>query len=253
MLRSAAFAPLALLVTLLLFYLMAQLAGIGRVPEPLKRENIALELHRLKIEDQVKVREREPLIPPPTVAPPPPPPTPEVEVEPQPEVQPVDIQMELPEIAMDVPIKVSPKIKKPPTPKPVKKPKPKPAPKPVVQPVVKPVETVAPPVPTPQPVAKPVPVAKPTQGIPMNVDISPAVKGNPSYPRRAQSRRIQGFVVAEYLVDAKGKVVPSSFKIVQSKPPKVFDRAVKKAVLKWRYTPTGSTFRTRQRVEFKLN
>ncbi|WP_315981524.1 TonB family protein [Aliamphritea spongicola] len=62
----------------------------------------------------------------------------------------------------------------------------------------------------------------------------------------------EGYVVAEFEVDASGNVLPDTFRIVESQPERVFDKAVRRAVLGWRYAPTGSSYRIQQRFEFKL-
>lgn len=62
----------------------------------------------------------------------------------------------------------------------------------------------------------------------------------------------EGYVVAEFEVDASGNVLPDTFRIVESQPERAFDKAVRRAVLRWRYTPTGSAYRIQQRFEFKL-
>lgn len=91
----------------------------------------------------------------------------------------------------------------------------------------------------------------------MNLNATPVSRMNPQYPRRALTRRIEGFVVAEFTVDRSGHVVADSFEIIESSPPGVFDRAVERALLRWRFNPHTESgqavpFRTRQRLEFKL-
>jgi protein TonB len=97
----------------------------------------------------------------------------------------------------------------------------------------------------------------PSPGISMNLNATPVSRMNPQYPRRALTRRIEGFVVAEFTVDRSGHVVADSFEIVESSPPGMFDSAVERALLRWRFNPLTEggqavPFRTRQRLEFKL-
>jgi len=57
----------------------------------------------------------------------------------------------------------------------------------------------------------------------------------PLYPYRAKRMGISGFVVVEFDVNVEGKVAQA--RIVESKPPGVFDGAVLEAVRKWRFQP----------------
>lgn len=56
-----------------------------------------------------------------------------------------------------------------------------------------------------------------------------------SYPPKAKRRRIEGWVLFNYLVSATGEVV--DVEIVESHPPRLFDRVVLKEVRKWKYLP----------------
>ncbi len=63
----------------------------------------------------------------------------------------------------------------------------------------------------------------------------PIVKVAPIYPRRAQSRGIEGFVIIEFVVTAAGTVEAPV--IIEAVPPGIFDRAALQAVLKFKYKP----------------
>ena len=63
----------------------------------------------------------------------------------------------------------------------------------------------------------------------------PIVKVAPIYPRRAQSRGIEGFVLLEFTVTTTGGVRDPS--VIEAKPPGVFDRAAINAALKFKYKP----------------
>ncbi len=63
----------------------------------------------------------------------------------------------------------------------------------------------------------------------------PIVKVAPIYPRRAQSRGIEGFVLLEFTVTTTGGVRDPS--VIDAKPPGVFDRAAINAALKFKYKP----------------
>ena len=63
----------------------------------------------------------------------------------------------------------------------------------------------------------------------------PIVKVAPVYPRRAQTRGIEGYVVLEFIVTKTG-AVRNPF-VVEAKPPGIFDRAAINAALKFKYKP----------------
>jgi protein TonB len=63
----------------------------------------------------------------------------------------------------------------------------------------------------------------------------PIVKVAPIYPRRAQTRGIEGYVILEFIVTKTG-AVRDPF-IVESKPPGIFDRSALQAALKFKYKP----------------
>ena len=66
-------------------------------------------------------------------------------------------------------------------------------------------------------------------------DYLPIVKVAAIYPRRAQSRGIEGFVIVEFVVTKTGSV--SHATVVKAKPEGVFDRAALDAVAKFKYKP----------------
>ncbi|MDZ7669784.1 MAG: energy transducer TonB [Gammaproteobacteria bacterium] len=57
----------------------------------------------------------------------------------------------------------------------------------------------------------------------------------PSIPGGAQTRGIEGYVLLEYTVTKDGKV--ENPRVIEAKPPGIFDRAAFNAVLSWRYLP----------------
>ncbi|MDG2276556.1 MAG: energy transducer TonB [Pseudomonadales bacterium] len=63
----------------------------------------------------------------------------------------------------------------------------------------------------------------------------PIVKVAPVYPRRAQTRGIEGYVILEFVVTRTGSVINPI--VVESKPPGIFDRAAMNAALKFKYKP----------------
>lgn len=66
-------------------------------------------------------------------------------------------------------------------------------------------------------------------------DYLPIVKVAPIYPRRAQSRGIEGYVIVEFIVTKNGSVRDA--KVVEAKPESIFDRAAMDAALKFKYKP----------------
>ena len=63
----------------------------------------------------------------------------------------------------------------------------------------------------------------------------PIVKVAPVYPRRAQTRGIEGYVLLEFIVTKTGAVTNPV--VIEAKPPGIFDRAAINAALKFKYKP----------------
>ena len=63
----------------------------------------------------------------------------------------------------------------------------------------------------------------------------PIVKVAPIYPRRAQTRGIEGYVLLEFVVTNTGAVRDPV--VIEAKPPGIFDRAAVQAALKFKYKP----------------
>ena len=63
----------------------------------------------------------------------------------------------------------------------------------------------------------------------------PIVKVAPVYPRRAQTRGIEGWVLLRFTVTETGSVIDPV--VVDAEPQGVFDRAAKKAVERFKYKP----------------
>jgi protein TonB len=61
----------------------------------------------------------------------------------------------------------------------------------------------------------------------------------PDFPREAAAEGLKsGIVNARIHVDARGNV--TGVDILGAQPPKVFDRAVRKALLRWQFEPIAS-------------
>jgi protein TonB len=63
----------------------------------------------------------------------------------------------------------------------------------------------------------------------------PIVKVAPVYPRRAQTRGIEGYVILEFIVTKTGAVTNPV--VIEAKPPGMFDNAAINAALKFKYKP----------------
>ncbi|MBN8482740.1 MAG: energy transducer TonB, partial [Xanthomonadales bacterium] len=78
----------------------------------------------------------------------------------------------------------------------------------------------------------------------------------PSYPPQAARNRTEGWVEVEFTVTAEGTV--ANARVVNSDPPRVFDREAIRSIERATYrprlengNPVSSTLR--RRIEFKLN
>lgn len=86
-------------------------------------------------------------------------------------------------------------------------------------------------------------------------DVMPIVRINPQMPRKAAMKGIEGYVTVKFTVTKSGGT--SNVKIVEAKPPRIFNRAAKRAILKWKYKPQvvdGKATEITQlvRLDFKL-
>lgn len=66
-------------------------------------------------------------------------------------------------------------------------------------------------------------------------DYLPIVKVAPVYPRRAQTRGIEGYVILEFTVTKSGRVTDP--RVVEAEPPSIFNKAAIDAVKKFKYKP----------------
>lgn len=200
--------------------------------------------------------------PPAPVEPPPPKP---VEPPPPKPVEPPPPEPPKPEPIKTEPPKPLPKspIQEPPKPKPVHHEKPKPH-KPKPKKVEPPKETPKP-TPPPKPVAEKAPPAPPKPAEP--APPKPAQAGasseaksvsrvKPDYPRRALNAGIEGWVKLRFTVTADGRV--DHVTVVESNPPRLFDRAAVDAVKHWQFKPKmvdGKAVdgQVEQVIQFKLS
>lgn len=86
-------------------------------------------------------------------------------------------------------------------------------------------------------------------------DLIPLVKIAPRYPRKAAMAKKEGWVKMAFTVTALGTVKDIS--VVDAKPRRLFDKAAKRAILKWKFKPRvvdGKAVPRKavQTIEFKL-
>ena len=68
-----------------------------------------------------------------------------------------------------------------------------------------------------------------------NSQLVPLVRINPQYPRNELLAGVEGWVKVKFIVEPDGSV--SSPRVVQSKPPRVFDSSALRAIKKWKFKP----------------
>lgn len=68
-------------------------------------------------------------------------------------------------------------------------------------------------------------------------DLIPIVRIEPQFPREALIEGISGYVVLSFTVMEDGSVEPGSTKVMESKPPRLFDSAAMRAVARWKFKP----------------
>lgn len=110
------------------------------------------------------------------------------------------------------------------------------------------------------PVAAPVPPASPAAPVPVGTtadrDVTPLVRIEPIYPRTAQRRGIEGYVVVEFTVTTEGAT--RDVRVIESTPPGIFDRAAVSAAQQFRFQPrirSGQPVEAsgvRNRITFRL-
>ena len=65
--------------------------------------------------------------------------------------------------------------------------------------------------------------------------LSPRVRIPPQYPSRALLKQVEGFVVIEFTIARDGST--KDLQITKASPPRIFNKAVLRAVRRWRYDP----------------
>jgi protein TonB len=81
---------------------------------------------------------------------------------------------------------------------------------------------------------------------------TPISRVKPRYPSRAKKRGIEGVVVVSFVVNTNGSVNSQSIRIVRANPAKVFNKSVRRALLKWKFAPVDKEYRTQYTLDFSL-
>jgi periplasmic protein TonB len=68
-----------------------------------------------------------------------------------------------------------------------------------------------------------------------DADLIPIVRVEPSYPREAFLRNIEGWVQLRLHINADGTV--ASAEVIAAEPPRIFNREAVRAVLRWKFRP----------------
>jgi TonB family protein len=108
---------------------------------------------------------------------------------------------------------------------------------------------VAPPLPPPVQMAMVAPTGPPTRAT-VNSEVRALSREPPAFPREAKSAGVtSGVVKARLGLDAKGNV--TGVEILEAKPPRVFDRAVRSALGRWSFEPGSGVASVDIEVDFK--
>jgi protein TonB len=68
-------------------------------------------------------------------------------------------------------------------------------------------------------------------------DLIPIVRIEPQFPREALINGISGYVRVSFMVMEDGSVEPGTVKVIEAKPPRLFDSAAQRAVSRWKFKP----------------
>lgn len=177
-----------LVVTLGLFYLMANLINTGRKDLGKNSEAVSIDFARVKRESDTETRKRElPKKPPPPKQAPPMPKTAVAQDE-TPTPNPQQLDLEMPNMDLGLAGGAGPYL------------------------------------------------ARGGGGSPTgNAEETPLVRIDPEYPIKARMKGIEGFVNVSFNISKEGS--PINIEIEKASPPRVFDRAVRRAVMRWKYRP----------------
>lgn len=68
-----------------------------------------------------------------------------------------------------------------------------------------------------------------------NDEVLPLFRIEPRYPRKAAMSKTEGWVILQFDITEMGSV--ENVQVLDAKPRRVFDKAARKALLKWKYKP----------------
>ena len=117
-------------------------------------------------------------------------------------------------------------------------------------------QQTAPSAPSPAAPSTPVHAAQGAQSASSNdAEVIPLNEVLPVYPDNARRRGIEGYVKLAFTITAEGRV--ENVRVLESSPARVFDRAARRAALRWRFAPRreGGQLVAREAVkklEFRL-
>lgn len=89
-----------------------------------------------------------------------------------------------------------------------------------------------------------------------NQQALPLYRVEPRYPSKAQKRKVEGYVVLRFTIDATGR--PKDIEVVEAEPSRMFERESIRALRNWKYQPKVENgvsieqFGQTVRLEFKL-
>ncbi|HHF2913988.1 energy transducer TonB [Vibrio chemaguriensis] len=89
-----------------------------------------------------------------------------------------------------------------------------------------------------------------------NKQALPLYRVDPRYPSKALKRRVEGYVIMRFTIDATGR--PKDIEVIEAEPQRMFEREAIRALKKWKYQPkvedgvSIEQFGQTAKVEFKL-
>lgn len=89
-----------------------------------------------------------------------------------------------------------------------------------------------------------------------NQQALPLYRVDPRYPSKALKRRVEGYVIMRFTIDATGR--PKDIEVIEAEPQRMFEREAISALKKWKYQPkvedgvSIEQFGQTAKVEFKL-
>ncbi|PFG57699.1 outer membrane transport energization protein TonB [Vibrio sp. ES.051] len=89
-----------------------------------------------------------------------------------------------------------------------------------------------------------------------NQQALPLYRVDPRYPSKALKRRVEGYVIMRFTIDATGR--PKDIEVIEAKPKRMFEREAIRALKKWKYQPkvedgvSIEQFGQTVKLEFKL-